>query len=94
MQPMTKRQIDLARHALGLPNRNRRSYRNSFVAGPGHTDYDDWYAMSCKGWAVRHDGARLPFGGMDLFNLTPAGAQAALVARESLDQEDFPAAAA
>lgn len=92
--PMTKRQVDLARHALGLPNTNRRSYRNRFVAGLGHPDYDDWYAMSRLGYAVRRDGDKLPFGGNDLFHLTREGAEAALVGRETLDPEDFPVAAA
>lgn len=90
MPPMTKRQVDLARHALGLPNQTRRSYRNRFVAGLGHSDYNDWYAMAQRGYAVRHDGAKLPFGGMDMFELTRIGAKTALVGRETLDPEDFP----
>jgi hypothetical protein len=89
---MTKRQIDLARHALGLPNEARRSYRNRFVAGLEHPDYDDWYAMSQNGWAKRRDGTKLPFGGMDMFHLTRPGAESALVGSESLDPEDFPVA--
>jgi hypothetical protein len=91
---LTKSQIDLARHALGLPNAQRRSYRNRFVAGLDHPDYDDWYAMSREGYATRRDGAKLPFGGDDLFHLTRKGAEAALVGRETLDPEDFPAIAA
>jgi len=89
---MTKKQVDLARHALGLPNARRQSYRNSFCAGLGHSDYDDWYAMAQNEWAIRRDGAKLPFGGNDLFHLTRAGADAALVGRETLDPENFPAA--
>jgi hypothetical protein len=91
--PLTKRQIDLARHALGLPNKDRQSYRNSFVGGPGHADYDDWYAMAKAAYAVRRDGALLRLGGNDLFHLTRAGAEAALVGRETLDPEDVPAEA-
>lgn len=87
--PMTKRQIDLARHALGLPNKDRRSYRNAFVAGLNHDDYDDWYAMVRNGYAVKRDGAALPFGGDDVFHMTRAGAEAVLVARETLDLQDF-----
>ena len=38
----------------------------------------------------RRDGKTLPYGGDDLFWLTPAGARAALLAGERLDPEDFP----
>lgn len=86
---MSPGQIELARHALGLPNSQRRSYRNSFVAGPGHVDYDEWIAMVASGDAVCRDGARLPFGGNDLFHLTRKGATAALKPQELLDTEDF-----
>jgi hypothetical protein len=89
-EPLTKRQVDLARLALGLPNKGRRSYRNSFIGGPGNADYDDWYAMTKNGYATRRDGAKEPFGGNDVFRLTRTGAEAALVARETLDPEDFP----
>lgn len=91
---MTPQQIELARHALGLKERSARSYRNHFVAGPGHTDYADWMAMVAEGVAIRIDGKRLSFGGDDLFKMTRAGADAALRPGESLDSEDFPAEAA
>jgi hypothetical protein len=86
---MTPKQIDLARNALGLPNHNRRSYRNSFVVGIDCVDYDAWYDMAMRGLAIRYDGAKLPFGGMDLFKLTLLGASQALVGREALDTDDF-----
>ena len=41
---MTEDQIAHARHA-GLPNDRKVSYRNHFVAGPGHSDYQDWLEM-------------------------------------------------
>lgn len=87
---MTPRQIDLARHALGLDGRTRRSYRNRFVAGPGHEDYGEWLSMVSSGFAIRHSGRRLHFGGDDLFVLTKTGAEAALRPSETLDPEDFP----
>ncbi len=46
---MTENQIELGRHALGLPNKERTSYRNHFCAGPGHTDYPEWMAMREQG---------------------------------------------
>lgn len=80
---MTPRQIELARHALGLPSRDRRSYRNHFVAGTGHRDHADWMEMVANGYATRRDGA-------DLFHLTLAGALAAVSFGETLCSEDFP----
>ena len=40
---------------------------------------------------MRVDGRKLPFGGDDLFCLTPQGANKALRDGETLDPEDFPA---
>lgn len=91
---MSPKQKELARHALGLPNGKRRSYRNRFVTGPGPgcTDHAEWMAMVEAGEAGRRDGKTLCFDGADLFWLTPSGAQAALEPREKLCPEDFPAA--
>lgn len=87
---MTPRQRELARHALGLPNDRRKSYRNRFVAGELHRDYSEWQAMVERGDAERHDGKLLSFGGSHLFCLTEQGARAALEPGEHLDREDFP----
>lgn len=87
---MTPEQRELARHALGLPNKSQRSFRNHFVCGPGHSDYADWMAMTKAGLAKRRDGGRMPFSGNDLFWLTRSGAEAALDPREKLDPDDFP----
>ncbi len=89
---MTPTQIELARHALGLPNKRRQSYRNHFVCGPGHDDYDNWQAMVGAGLAKRRKGNPLT-GGDDLFWLTLEGAHNALTKGERLDLEDFPSAA-
>jgi hypothetical protein len=89
MTEMTPRQIDLARHALGLPNKAGRSYRNRFVAGEGHTDYPNWTAMVEAGHAKRRKSGALADSD-DLFLLTEAGARAALKPGERLDPEDFP----
>jgi hypothetical protein len=90
MGDMTPRQRELARHALGLPNKNRTSYRNQFCAGDGHQDAADWEAMVAAGFASKRDGATIPFGGDHLFYLTDDGARMALEPREYLDSEDFP----
>jgi hypothetical protein len=87
---MNEKQIELARHALGLNGKARCSYRNYFSAGPGHSDYLDWLAMVEVGDARRRESVK-GFGGDDLFHLTKAGAEKALLPGERLDPDDFPA---
>lgn len=86
---MTPTQIALARHALGLPNSRRRSYRNHFVCGECHSDYDNWTEMVASEFARRRNGNALS-GGEDVFWLTPKGAALVLKKGERLDLEDFP----
>ena len=86
---MSPEQIELARHALGL-SRSKCSFRNRFVAGPGHPDHDNWMAMVADGDAKRRDGSTLPFSGDDMFWLTRSGAEKTLKRGETLDAEDFP----
>ncbi len=86
---MTDRQRELARHALGLPNKMRTSYRNRFVAVSGHDDYEDWLRMVLDGYAEMRDHGTLPYAGGSLFWLTETGARQALNPREKLDREDF-----
>jgi hypothetical protein len=86
---MTPRQIDLARHALGLPNKRRCSYRNHFVTGPGCTDWDDWQAMVAAGDARRYEPSTLT-GGDYCFVLTRQGAEVAVAPGERLDREAWP----
>jgi hypothetical protein len=85
---LSARQVDLARHALGLPNERRRSYRNRFCCGPGHADYEEWRAMVIAGAARQFP---LTARGRDsLFALTETGARITLRPGEALDDEDFP----
>jgi hypothetical protein len=74
----------LARNALGLPNRRRRSYRNHFVRQTDET----WERMVEAGFATVHRSGEP--GGMHTYRLTRAGAGAALDPGECLDPEDFP----
>lgn len=90
MAVMDAKQKELARHALGLPSKSKRSYRNHFVIGE---DDPDWMEMVAMGWATMRKAATLPFGGSACFYLTEAGARLALNRREKLDPEDFPPAA-
>lgn len=86
---MNAEQIELARHALGLPNKRRLSYRNHFVCGEGHDDFVAWQEMVAAEFARRRNGSALS-GGEDVFWLTPKGAKLALKRGERLDPEDFP----
>ena len=85
---MTTRQIELARHALGLPNDRRRSYRNRFYLKrtlAEDSSYMEWSGLVAAGLAEMSPGENL-----DCFYLTRAGAEMALLSGESLDPEDFP----
>jgi hypothetical protein len=86
---MTPDQIELARHALGLPNPRRRSYRNHYVVGEGCADYDRWTEMVAEGNARKRAGSPIS-GGDPIFWLTQDGATAALKRGEKLNAEDFP----
>lgn len=86
---MTLEQIELARHALGLPNKRNCSYRNRFVTGAGGADFLIWEQMVTNGVARKRKGSALT-GGDDLFFLTTVGAIEALKPGEKLDREDFP----
>lgn len=88
MGDMTPEQRKLARHALGLPNGKRRSFRNRF-ATDGGPDNDAWRAMVEAGFARMRPGVEW-MGGMDAFWLTRSGAEAALEPGERLCSEDFP----
>lgn len=84
----TPEQIELARHALGLPNDRRRSYRNRYLAGGPSPE---WSGMVDAGMAERGETCSR---GMTWFWLTRAGAQAVLKRGERLCSEDFPLAKA
>lgn len=80
---MKPEQKKVARHMLGLPNKHNRSYRNSYIAAPGHEQYPVLEEMFAKRLARRY--------GDSLWMLTTTGAQAALEPGERLDREDFAA---
>lgn len=86
---MSDRQIELARHALGLRPGRLVSHRNHFCAGPGHDDFEEWEAMVAGGFAVMRASKVLPPGDV-LFHLTRAGAEQALKPGDVLDPDDWP----
>lgn len=78
----------LARHALGLVDGNKKSYRNRYRAPMIGDVTVAWHAMHDAGYAVC-----VPTEGKSLgpfFYLTEAGARLALNPGESLCSEDFP----
>ncbi len=86
---LTPRERELARHALGLDGRRKRSYRNYFAANNSGDDYAAWLGMEQRSLARSYvpPAASAP---LVWFYLTRAGALAALEPGEMLDSEDFP----
>ena len=84
----TSEQKEIARHMLGLPNKQRRSYRNRFCADEGHDDYPKLKAMYDAGYLRRRAAGDTWVA--DMWWLTREGAQLALNKDERLCPEDFP----
>lgn len=57
----TRRQLDIMRHALGLPH-SAEGYRNYFVTGPGSSDYSHIQELCQEGYMRRVENAQLPEG--------------------------------
>lgn len=87
MATMTPEQRSQARHALGLPNKQKKSYRNRYC-----TDESDtvWSELVKSGLATMRPASSIPMGGSALFYLTKDGARLALESGETLCEEDFP----
>ena len=83
---MTAKQIEMARHALGLPNKKNTTYRNHFCIPPGSEGYEDWEQLVADGMAVKAIGGAGWSG--DFFYLTLTGAKAVLQTKEHLSRED------
>jgi hypothetical protein len=83
---VTERQVKLARHALGFPNKKNESYRNHFCIGKGGDGYEDWMDLVSQGLAVRSTGPH--WGGDDMFHLTLSGALQVRTPKEHLSRED------
>lgn len=88
MPKMSDRMRDLARHALGLPNARRRTYRNHFCTGEGDANWHEWMMMTAAGFATKHNPSWI-HAGNSMFRLTRAGANAALDTSEQLCAEDW-----
>jgi len=86
---MTPRQIELARHALGLRPGCLVSRRNADTLPRDNPDWPHWRSMVEAGLARQVDDPAIPFG-MTMFRLTRAGAERALLPGDVLDPEDWP----
>lgn len=88
---LSERQRKMARHALGLPNDTRKSYRNRYFVGEPCEAFDDWTEMVNAGMAERVSVSvkGTPIG-RTMFYLTRPGAEAVLKRGERLCTEDFP----
>ena len=86
---MTPLQRKLGRHALGLRDDNKRSYRNSFVAGPKNANYAVLMRMVRDGLAKRERFGAHPENRY-VFHLTKISAEQCLDPGEALSLEDFP----
>lgn len=83
---MTETQRKLMRHALGLPNKQKTTYRNHFCIGVGSDGYEEWEELVSKGLAVKAIGGANWAG--DFFYLTLEGARAVLLPKEHISRED------
>ena len=88
---MLPSQLALARHALGLPNKRRVSYRNRYCLYGKGEPWLAWMGLVSKGLATYDDDGVITVNGPRLFfSLTRKGAEAALKRGERLCPEDFP----
>ena len=87
---MTPHQRMLARHALGLPNEGKRSFRNRYITAPGTREHASWEEMVAAREAVKTPGDEMGLGRNDHFRLRHLAAKAACDPGETLDPEDFP----
>ena len=87
MKWMTDRQIELARHALGLDGRHKRSSRNYFALYPDSDGFDAWTQMVADGNATtRPCGVNTQ---MVYFHVTPEAAFSVIRIGESLRDEEL-----
>lgn len=82
---MTPSQREMARHALGLTDGRKISYRNRYVASLCSLREMAWDDLVRAGMAERGRDGASSVG----FCLTEAGARLALEPGETLDPEDF-----
>jgi hypothetical protein len=75
---ITKHQLHLLHHTLGVTPERRESYRNHFVAGVGHHDQSDLEALEMAGFMKRVATPKFLDDGDVVFQVTNAGRDYAL----------------
>lgn len=83
---MSPAQREMARHALGFPNKKNTSNRNHYCIGKGGDGYEEWLDLVDKGLARRRVGTH--WGGDGMFYLTLDGALMAREPKEHLSREE------
>lgn len=89
VKAISAEQIEMMRHALGLANGRKKSFRNHYCVGSPSEDHALWTDLVARNFARRRAGNQLT-GGDDLFWLTRSGAECVLKRGEKLCPEDFP----
>lgn len=76
---MKPQHLQILQHALGLDEYGRGTmYRDHFVTGEGNADHAACVELSELGYMTRRAAIQL-FGGDDIFRVTAAGKEAAIV---------------
>ncbi len=78
---MSECKRDMARHALGLPNKRNLAYRNYYETSEGGQDQFDWQDMVYSGLAVQNNET--------MFHVSLDGIQWALDMHEAIIREDM-----
>lgn len=86
---ITLKQARLMRHALGLPNKKNKSYRNHYACGTSGIDNEEWTKLVDAGYAGVNRSHPLNKN-MDNFWVTELGAEMVREDCEALCKEDFP----
>lgn len=86
--PLTPEQLTVLRHSLGLnPDGTGRSYRNHYVAGPGHYRYQELTELIALGHMRRRaTPSKILPEGDECFHVTELGEQAAAAPEAKLSR--------
>ena len=78
---MSKEQLEILRHTLGIRKPSDRPYRNYYVTGPGSTDYEHCEALVAAGLMVKTSNGNSLTCGDPCYSATYEGRIAATKAR-------------
>lgn len=75
---LSESQLHILHHTLGLTPERRDSYRNHFLAGPGHHDMPDLEALEAAGFVERRGAPKFCRENDIMFFVTDAGQTVAI----------------